>query len=221
MVNATTLLGLIAAYLVGSLSPSVWLGKVFRGVDVRDHGSGNAGFTNVLRVLGPGLGIPVLLLDIAKGMVAVKLATWLPLGLATEELIMLWMIFYGLAAILGHLFPLFTGFRGGKGVATGLGVVLIIFPYGALLSLGIFLVVFTISRYVSLGSILAGVSFPLFVLFMFHKKSIPLAIFAWTIAALVVFTHRKNIDRILKGTERRARIFMRRRKKRTQSPARV
>ena len=201
---------LILAYLMGSVSSAVWLGKALRGVDVRNLGSGNAGFANVMRNLGPVVGIPVLLIDTLKGFFAVKLAFLIP-GLENgSETLQVLQIMYGMAALVGHLFPVFTGFRGGKGVATGLGIVLAIYPLGALLSLGVFLVAFLASRYVSLGSIMAGVSFPLFVIFFFPGDNVPLMVFSWVVAAVLLLTHQKNIDRILKGEERRAGIFRKR-----------
>jgi len=198
---------LVLAYLMGSVSSAVWLGKWMKGVDVRELGSGNAGFANVMRNLGPLVGIPVLIIDTMKGFFAVQLAYLIPgVGHDSEALYFMQIIF-GMAALVGHLFPIFTGFRGGKGVATGLGIVLALYPLGALLSFAVFLIAFLISQYVSLGSMLAGISFPLFVLFLLPGNNIPLIIFSWVVAALLLVTHQKNIDRILKGQERRAAIF--------------
>jgi glycerol-3-phosphate acyltransferase PlsY len=198
---------LILAYLMGSVSSAVWLGRVMRGVDVRELGSGNAGFANVMRNLGPVVGIPVLVIDTLKGFFAVLLANLIPGVEAGSELLYAIQIIFGMAALVGHLFPIFTGFRGGKGVATGLGIVLALFPLGALLSVAVFLIAFLISQYVSLGSLLAGISFPIFVLFLLPVNNIPLIIFSWVVAILLLLTHQKNIDRILKGQERRAAIF--------------
>jgi glycerol-3-phosphate acyltransferase PlsY len=198
---------LILAYLMGSVSSAVWLGRIMRGVDVRELGSGNAGFANVMRNLGPVVGIPVLVIDTLKGFFAVLLANLIPGVEAGSELLYAIQIIFGMAALVGHLFPIFTGFRGGKGVATGLGIVLALFPLGALLSVAVFLIAFLISQYVSLGSLLAGVSFPIFVLFLLPVNNIPLIIFSWVVAILLLLTHQKNIDRILKGQERRAAIF--------------
>jgi glycerol-3-phosphate acyltransferase PlsY len=198
---------LILAYLMGSVSSAVWLGRIMRGVDVRELGSGNAGFANVMRNLGPVVGIPVLVIDTLKGFFAVLLANLIPGVEAGSELLYAIQIIFGMAALVGHLFPIFTGFRGGKGVATGLGIVLALFPLGALLSVAVFLIAFLISQYVSLGSLLAGISFPIFVLFLLPVNNIPLIIFSWVVAILLLLTHQKNIDRILKGQERRAAIF--------------
>jgi len=198
---------LVLAYLMGSVSSAVWLGRLMRGVDVRNLGSGNAGFANVLRNLGPVVGIPVLIIDTMKGYFAVQLAYLIPGVDAGSEALYFMQIIFGMAALIGHLFPIFTGFRGGKGVATGLGIVLALFPLGALLSFAVFLIAVIISQYVSLGSILAGVSFPLFVLILLPGNNIPLIVFSWVVAGLLLLTHQKNIDRILKGEERRATIF--------------
>ncbi len=197
----------ILAYLMGSISSAVWLGRLMKGVDVRELGSGNAGFANVMRNLGPVVGIPVLIIDSLKGFFAVQLAFLIP-GIETgTEIFYFWQIAFGMAAIIGHLFPIFTGFKGGKGVATGLGIVLALFPLGALLSFIVFLIALLISQYMSLGSLLAGISFPLFVMFLLPVNNIPLIVFSWLVAVLLVITHQKNIDRILKGEERRAVIF--------------
>jgi acyl phosphate:glycerol-3-phosphate acyltransferase len=202
-----SLIFLVLAYLMGSVSSAVWLGKLMKGVDVRNLGSGNAGFANVMRNLGPLVGIPVLIIDTLKGYFAVQLAYLIPGIESGSDALYFWQIIFGMAALLGHLFPIFTGFRGGKGVATGLGIVLALYPLGALLSFSVFLVAFLISQYVSLGSLLAGISFPLFVMFLLPGNNVPLMVFSWVVAALLLVTHQKNIDRILKGEERRARIF--------------
>lgn len=192
---------------MGSVSSAVWLGRWMKGIDVRDLGSGNAGFANVMRNLGPQVGIPVLVIDTMKGFLAVGLAYLIP-GLESEtEIFYVAQIAFGLAALLGHLFPIFSGFRGGKGVATGLGIVLALFPLGAVLSLAVFLIALLISQYMSLGSLLAGISFPLFVMFLEPTDNIPLIVFSWLVAVLLILTHQKNIDRILKGQEHRAVIF--------------
>jgi len=203
---------LILAYLMGSVSSAVWLGRLMRGVDVREMGSGNAGFANVMRNLGPWVGIPVLIIDTLKGYFAVQLAYLIPGVESGSEALYILQIIFGMAALFGHLFPIFTGFRGGKGVATGLGIVLALYPLGALLSFAVFLIAFLASRYVSLGSIMAGVSFPVFVLFFLPGNNIPLMVFSWVVAVLLLITHQKNIDRILKGQERRASAFFKKKK---------
>jgi glycerol-3-phosphate acyltransferase PlsY len=198
---------LFLAYLMGSVSSAVWLGRWMKGVDVRNLGSGNAGFANVMRNLGPQVGIPVLVIDTMKGFLAVGLAYLIP-GLESDtEIFYVAQIAFGMAALIGHLFPIFSGFRGGKGVATGLGIVLALFPLGAILSLAVFVIALLISQYMSLGSLLAGISFPLFVMFLEPADNVPLIIFSWLVAVLLILTHQKNIDRILKGQEHRASIF--------------
>lgn len=198
---------MVLAYLMGSVSSAVWLGRLMRGVDVRELGSGNAGFANVMRNLGPLVGVPVLIIDTLKGYFAVQLAYLIPGVESGSEALYFWQILFGMAALIGHLFPIFTGFRGGKGVATGLGIVLALYPLGALLSFVVFLIAFLISQYVSLGSMMAGISFPLFVMFLLPGNNVPLMVFSWAVAALLLVTHQKNIDRILKGQERRSAIF--------------
>lgn len=198
---------LVLAYLMGSVSSAVWLGRAMKGVDVRELGSGNAGFANVMRNLGPLVGIPVLVIDTLKGYFAVQLAYLIPGVESGSEALYILQIIFGMAALVGHLFPIFTGFRGGKGVATGLGIVLALYPLGALLSFVVFLIAFLASRYVSLGSLMAGVSFPLFVLFLLPGDNVPLMVFSWVVAAVLILTHQKNIDRIIKGQERRAGLF--------------
>ena len=192
---------------MGSVSSAVWLCRWMKGVDVRNLGSGNAGFANVMRNLGPQVGIPVLVIDTMKGFLAVGLAYLIP-GLESDtEIFYVAQIAFGMAALIGHLFPIFSGFRGGKGVATGLGIVLALFPLGAILSLAVFVIALLISQYMSLGSLLAGISFPLFVMFLEPADNVPLIIFSWLVAVLLILTHQKNIDRILKGQEHRASIF--------------
>ncbi len=198
---------LVLAYLMGSVSSAVWLGKLMKGVDVREMGSGNAGFTNTLRNLGPWVGIPVLIIDTLKGYLAVQLVFLIPGIDNGSEVQHFWQILYGISALIGHLFPIYTGFRGGKGVATGLGIVLALYPLGALLSFVVFLIAFLASRYVSLGSMMAGISFPLFVLFLFPGTNVPLSAFSWIVAGVLLLTHQKNIERIISGNERRACFF--------------
>lgn len=191
------------SYLCGSIPSSVWWGKGFHGVDVRLHGSHNAGATNTFRVLGPKAGVPVLLLDVLKGFLPVRL---LPLWSGMEPYSDAWTLLRVLlvsAAVLGHLYPVFAGFRGGKGIATSLGGVLAIHPGSALICVGVFFLVFLLSRYVSLSSLAAAVAFPLAVIFIFREPSLALRIFSLALALLVFYTHRQNIGRLLKGAEGR------------------
>jgi glycerol-3-phosphate acyltransferase PlsY len=191
----------VSAYVFGSIPTSVWVGKRFFNLDVREHGSKNAGATNTFRVLGKKPGIAVLAIDILKGLLAVSLPQ-IVLGNQIEysELIDL-KIIAAILVILGHVFPLFADFRGGKGVATSLGVIFAIHPQAAFVCFGIFLIVFLISHYVSLGAIVTSVCFPLLIIFVFKEKSIPLIVFAIVIGAAVVATHKKNIKRLMEGCE--------------------
>ncbi len=195
-----------AAYLIGSLPFSVWIGKVFFGTDVRDHGSGNAGATNTWRVLGWKAGLPVLILDIGKGLAATFLP-YLYSSLTSDPDLQLWFrILCGLAAALGHIFPVLAQFRGGKAVATLFGVVIGLMPLPAILSLCVFILVFLAFRTVSLGSIAAGISLPVMVYFI-TAHPIQLMIVSILIASLVLVTHRKNILRLLRGEE--TRLYLR------------
>lgn len=192
----------IAAYVLGSIPTAVWIGKWFYNKDIREHGSGNAGFSNMLRVFGPKAGVPVLIIDIAKGYAAVYLAAFLKLE-STSTAFQLIPVIYGLMAFLGHLLPIFASFKGGKGVATGLGMILAVFPQGALLGLAVYLFSIFTFRMMSLGSIMASMSLPVSVL-LFYKTSNPvLLIFSIFITLMIIFTHRSNIKRIVAGTENR------------------
>lgn len=193
---------IILAYLLGSLPTAVWLGKALRRVDVREHGSGNAGATNTIRVLGTGIGITVLLIDMFKGWLAVYTLTLFPSLTAGFDHPDILRIFLALAAVLGHVFPIFAGFRGGKGVATFLGTALGIFPLTFLSAIGVFLLVFIPSRYVSLGSILSALTMPVFAFWVFHEP-LPSIIYALIVAIVIPLTHKQNIQRLLKGEEKR------------------
>lgn len=148
-----------AAYLLGSVSNAVWIGKTFYGTDVREHGSHNAGATNTMRILGRRAGIAVFVLDFLKGFIAVSLAALLPYAAGSPALFNMKFVLTA-AVVLGHIFPLFAGFRGGKGVATLAGAVLAVYPPAVLLCLATFAVVFMLCRYVSLASMTAGILLP-------------------------------------------------------------
>ncbi|MBE0673834.1 MAG: glycerol-3-phosphate 1-O-acyltransferase PlsY [Bacteroidales bacterium] len=191
------------AYLAGSIPSAVWAGKLFHGIDVREHGSGNAGATNTVRVLGWKTGIPVLIFDLFKGWLAASLPRFLEAATDGSEQMMVLQIVCGMAAILGHVFPIFAGFRGGKGVATTFGVLLALQPWLTLTCAGIFLVVLLISGYVSLGSIISVIMFPVLLLTVFHTPSLLFKIFAIVVAIAVVLTHSKNISRLIRGEEKK------------------
>ncbi len=191
----------ILSYLIGSIATAVWAGKIFHKIDVREHGSGNAGTTNVIRVLGWKAGIPVLLIDVIKGFVAASLPVFLNLaGAGTAQLTNL-QIFAGIFAVTGHIFPVFTGFRGGKGVATIFGVLIALHPLLTISCIGVFLLIFLATGYVSLGSIGAGLAFPIFLFLFFDTPSVFFRIFSVVVAVALIITHRKNISRLLRGEE--------------------
>lgn len=182
------------AYLCGSISTAVWYGRFVHKVDIRNHGSGNAGATNSLRVLGKTAGIVVLVIDFLKGFLPVLLAEYL----SFEEPVVLLV---GFVAVIGHLLPVFSNFQGGKGVATAMGVIVAILPLGALVCFVVFLATVVLTKYVSLGSILGAASFPVAVVLLSENPSVYLILFGVALALLLSFTHRKNIERLLAGNE--------------------
>lgn len=203
MVIYLSVLALILSYLAGSIPSAVWAGRIFHGIDIREHGSGNAGATNTIRVLGWKTGVPVLVFDLAKGWLAASLPVFLNAATAGSQQMTALQIACGVAAIIGHVFPVFAGFRGGKGVATTFGVLLALYPLLTLSCAGIFLVVLLISNYVSLSSMAAGIMFPILLMTVFHTPSLLLMIFSVVIAIALVITHRKNIGRLVRGEEKK------------------
>lgn len=197
---------IVLAYLLGSIPTSVWIGKRFYNIDVREFGSGNAGATNTFRVLGKKAGIPVLIIDILKGSFAVALSYFSVFSINSSEFINLQLVL-GVAALLGHIFPVFAGFRGGKGVATILGIVICILPLASVLSLLVFLIALFSFRIVSLSSMLAGVSFPIFLTLVLGNTNPVLTSFSIVVATLLIITHRKNIKRLLKNQETKVSLF--------------
>jgi len=194
--------GGVLAYLMGSFSSAVWIGKWFYNTDVREHGSGNAGATNTIRVLGTKAGVIVMVLDIIKAWGAVMLAHLFAIDTWSEAQLVDYKIVVGSLAVLGHVFPVFTGFKGGKGVASLVGVIIALFsPYIFLLVLAWFLTVFILTRYVSLASITASVFFAVLAIFVFQEQNMYLIILSALIAVFVPLTHHKNIKRLLKGEE--------------------
>jgi len=198
---------LVTAYLLGSIPTAVWWGKRYYGIDVREFGSGNAGATNTFRVLGKKAGIPVLFIDIVKGTAAVLLAFLSPFVFESNQFVNL-QLGLGIAALVGHVFPIFAGFRGGKGVATILGVVICLTPITSLMVLGVFLIVLLATRYVSLSSMTAGLSFPFFLNIVLKNQNQTLLIFSLFVAALLILTHKKNIVRLLKRQETKVNLFV-------------
>ncbi len=197
----------IIAYMLGSIPTAVWVGKSFYGLDVREHGSKNAGATNTFRVLGKKPGIIVLLVDVAKGILAVSIPYFFVGQNWSNEEIINFQLVAALAAVIGHVFPLFAQFNGGKGVATSLGVIIGIHPLAASICLIIFLITFLIFKYVSLGAILAAISFPILIEFVYHNDFFWLRGFSILLSAAVVITHHKNIKRLLSGTENKMNLF--------------
>lgn len=195
------IIGVLGAYLLGSIPTAVWYGRVFHGVDIRNHGSGNAGATNSLRVLGKKAGVIVLLIDLLKGYMAISLAGIITQHSdfqSTEYIVPL----LGLAVVVGHIFPIFAQFKGGKGVATSLGVILAIHPLATLICLVVFLLIVFTTKYVSLGSMLGALTFPVQLVSGFWGlQPMIIVIFGFVLAVLLVITHRENVKRLLAGNE--------------------
>lgn len=200
---------LLLAYLLGSIPTAVWYGKQVHDTDVREYGSGNAGATNTFRVLGKRAGIIVLMIDILKGATAASLAhALLRLEAIPADRLIEFQLLLGIVAVLGHIFPIFTNFDGGKGVATLLGMMLAIQPVVALLCIVVFLIILISTKYVSLGSLLGTLAFPLLLLLRPFRTGEPLLVaFGFVMFALLAITHQKNIRRILNGDENRTYLF--------------
>ncbi|MDR1673442.1 MAG: glycerol-3-phosphate 1-O-acyltransferase PlsY [Bacteroidales bacterium] len=204
----------VPAYLLGSIPTSIWIGKALYGTDIRHHGSKNAGTSNTMRILGVKAGIPVLLIDVLKGFVAVKLACWTSFQANTVAFVNM-QLALGILAVVGHLFPVFAGFRGGKGVATSIGLLLALYWPAALLSIGVFLLSLFISKYMSLSSLIMGISYPISIIFVFKSEFISLKIFSIGICLILILTHRKNIFRLLHGEEKKATFLFKNAKNKT------
>lgn len=189
------------AYLLGSIPSSVWLGRWLQGIDLRDHGSGNAGATNAFRVLGVPIGIVVLLLDMLKGYLAVSLSLFQQVIEPGSEPWMIFRIGLGLLAVVGHIFPVFAGFKGGKGVAAMAGIGLALHPLAALSALGVYGLVFLFSKVSSMGSLAAVFSYPVWMILVFKTEFISLWAFSILVPMLVIITHRSNIRRLIQGKE--------------------
>jgi glycerol-3-phosphate acyltransferase PlsY len=201
------LLLIVLAYLIGSIPTSVWVSNYFFDIDIRDFGSGNPGATNSYRVLGARWGTFVMAVDMLKGIAAVKLSLLLPEYADNEINLQNLQLGLGFAAVVGHIFPIWADFRGGKGVATLFGIVLGISPWTALSCVGIFGLVLYLTRFVSLSSILASVAFPVFILVIFNVNNPTYRIFAIAVALMVLLTHQKNIGRLFRGSESKVPIL--------------
>ena len=202
----------VLAYLLGSIPTSIWVSKAVFGIDIRDYGSGNPGATNTFRVLGSKWGTFVMIADITKGVIATSLYILIPFYIENELARTNFMIVLGLVAVLGHIFPIWADFKGGKGVATILGMALAIQPIVALICIVVFLITLFTTRFVSLSSMLASVVFMVLILFIFKEKETSYRVFAIIVALMVVVTHQKNIGRLLNGKENKAPLFKKDRK---------
>lgn len=208
--NIATVLGLlVAAYLIGSIPTALWVGKWFFGLDIREHGSGNSGATNTFRVLGKRPGSVVMAIDVFKGWAATSLAmVMLNQGAIQAGHLLYFQLACGVLAVVGHIYPIYAGFRGGKGVATVLGMMLAIAPGTVGVCILVFLVVLLLSRYVSLSSMAAGVAFAFLQLLPpFRPDNSLLLVFGFVLAGLLIYTHRANISRLRAGTESRVPLF--------------
>ena len=201
------LISIIVAYLIGSIPTALIISKRYFDIDIREYGSGNMGATNTFRVLGSRFGTIVMIADMLKGIIAVALYNFFPHYLHNELDRTNLMIGLGLAAVAGHIFPIWAQFRGGKGVATLFGMLLAIQPNVAVSCVAVFLAVLYLTRYISLSSIVAGVALPICVLWIYNEKEVFYRVFAVAVAALIVLTHQKNISRLLKGNESRVPIL--------------
>lgn len=212
MISFINIVALLIAYLLGSVASAVWIGQIFYSTDIREYGSGNSGATNAFRVLGKKAGSAVMFFDILKGWLAVNIgwlfqligiSHYLPGSVQFVDL----QLVLGVAALLGHIFPVYVGFRGGKGVATLLGIILAVHPYAALISLVVFILVLLTTRYVSLSSIIAALAFPVVIILIYETTTPSLIIFSLLIAILVLITHQKNIERLISKEEGKANLF--------------
>jgi len=201
------LLGVGVSYLIGSMPTALWVGKAFFGLDIREHGSGNSGASNTFRVLGKKAGIAVLLIDVIKGLTAASLVRYFSfVELGSIRYVNLQLLF-GLSAVVGHIFPIYAKFKGGKGIATLLGMLIAIHYLSALVCMGLFLGTLFSTRYVSLSSILTAVAFPFIAVFLYKNEEPMFVAFGIAAALMVVLTHQKNIKRLVAGNENKAKLL--------------
>lgn len=203
------IIGILLAYLIGSIPTAVWYGKAFFGLDVRDHGSGNSGATNTFRVLGTKPGIIVMLVDVLKGWAATYGAIYLlQLEAIQPQELIIYKLIFGISAVLGHIFPVYAKFKGGKGIATGLGMILAIHIEAALICMAVFFIVFLLSKYVSLGSMIAALAFPIVIILFprFNDGGPLVVVFGFAIFSIVILTHQKNIKRLINGEESKIKL---------------
>jgi acyl phosphate:glycerol-3-phosphate acyltransferase len=197
------LICIIISYLLGSIPTSVWVGRAFFKTDIREHGSGNAGATNAIRVLGWKAGLIVMVIDVSKAIAAVSLVYFIPWLNGKTSLLHNVQAILGMSAIIGHIFPVFAGFRGGKGVATVFGAMIVISFPATLMSFGVFAITIALTRFVSLGSILAGIMFPIGLIIILKVQYPFVIFFALIVPMILILTHRKNIVRLYKHEERK------------------
>jgi len=201
------LIGVILSYLIGSMPTALWVGKAFYGVDIRAHGSGNSGATNTFRVLGKKAGSMVLFIDVLKGLTAASLVRYCYfLDPGSVRYVNIQLLF-GLVSVLGHIFPIYCQFKGGKGIATLLGMIIGIHYLSALACIILFIVVLFSTRYVSLSSMLAAIAFPLFAIVIYKNEEPLFVAFGIAAAIMVILTHQKNIARLVEGTENKAKLL--------------
>ena len=196
----------LLAYFIGSIPSAIWVSKWFFGIDVRDYGSNNAGATNTFRVIGKVAGFIVLFFDILKGWISVKLLTNLIFYDPNSLEFINMQLIVGITAVLGHVFPIYEKFQGGKGVATLMGIILAINFSAAIGCVIIFLVIFLFFNYVSLGAIVAAIFFPIITIFILRVESLSLIYFSIFISILVILTHKPNIFRLLNKDENKMKI---------------
>lgn len=204
--------GIILSYLLGSMPTALWVGKAFFGIDIREHGSGNSGATNTFRVLGKKAGTMVLLIDVIKGLTAASLVRYLHFVDPGSVRYVNLQLLFGLSSVLGHIFPVYANFKGGKGIATLFGMVIGIHYLSALACLGLFVTILFSTRYVSLSSILAAISFPIFAVVVYNNKEPFFVAFGIAAAIMVVMTHQKNIVRLVAGNENKAKLLKKHRR---------
>jgi glycerol-3-phosphate acyltransferase PlsY len=202
---------ILASYLIGSIPTSIIVSKLFFGFDIRDYGSGNAGGTNAFRVMGWKAGIFVMAVDVAKGVIATYYFSQIRIDPVSLPQVYLQMI-AGASAVIGHIWTIFAGFRGGKGVGTAAGMLIVLYPVAFLICLVVFAAVLLTTRYVSLSSMSAAITLPIALVIlsklMNRPLSTPLMILAVSMAILIVFTHRSNIQRLLQGNENRIKKIL-------------
>ncbi|MFS8616677.1 MAG: glycerol-3-phosphate 1-O-acyltransferase PlsY [Solitalea sp.] len=207
MIPANSIIALLLAYLLGSIPTAVWLGKIFYGIDIREYGSGNAGATNTFRVLGKKAGIPVMLIDMLKGFAATNIAFIFSINNPGTIPFINFQLSLGITAVMGHIFPVYAGFRGGKGIATLFGMILAIQSEAAMYCVVVFVVMLLLTRYVSLSSMMASFAYPIVIIFVIKEPVRSVVLFGICVCVLVLITHQKNIERLLKGKEGKANLF--------------